>query len=74
MVSDPGVELADRHDPGAGSEDPAPGFLVVRRAVMRRHWLRPYGWRGADSRPVTLKSLPTSTVTRCPLLVMRWAS
>ena len=34
----------------------------------------PAGRAGADSSPVTLKDLSTSTVTRCPPVVVRWAS
>jgi hypothetical protein len=33
-----------------------------------------YGREGADSSPVTLNALSTSTVTRWPLVVVRWAS
>jgi hypothetical protein len=45
---------------------PDPGRLVIRRSSRWHRVPSPCHRRGADSRPVTVKSLPTSTVTRCP--------
>ena len=50
------------------------GILALSLAAAAWGVRLGYGWPGPDSSPVTLKALSTSTVTRWPLLAIRWAS